>query len=99
MFSLATAHTAFADGQLADPALRERFEKNVLAFLSLAEAAKYYSVAVDVCPSRRGWRKGVVEKANHAAAQRWFTAHGGSAANDVAGLDGNHDGTACQDLP
>ena len=37
--------------------------------------------------------------ATHAAAQRWFTAHGGSAANDVAGLDGNHDGIACQDLP
>jgi chromate reductase, NAD(P)H dehydrogenase (quinone) len=42
MFSLATAHTAFADGELVDPALRERFEKNVLAFLSLAEAAKHY---------------------------------------------------------
>jgi len=27
---------------------------------------------VDVCPSRRGWRKGVVEKANHSAAQRWW---------------------------
>jgi Mu transposase, C-terminal domain len=39
---------------------------------SFAEAAKYYGVAVDVCPSRRGWRKGVVEKANHAAAQRWW---------------------------
>ena len=39
---------------------------------SFAEVAKYYSVAVDVCPSRRGWRKGVVEKANHAAAQRWW---------------------------
>ncbi len=42
MFSLATAHTAFADGELVDPALRERFEKNVLAFLSLVEAAKHY---------------------------------------------------------
>jgi chromate reductase len=42
MFSLATAHSAFADGELVDPALRERFEKNVLAFLSLAEAAKLY---------------------------------------------------------
>ena len=42
MFSLATAHTAFADGELGDPALRERFEKNVLAFLSLAEAARNY---------------------------------------------------------
>jgi transposase len=39
---------------------------------SFAEVAKYYAVAVDVCPSRRGWRKGVVEKANHSAAQRWW---------------------------
>ena len=37
-----------------------------------AEVAKYYSVAVDVCPSRRGWRKGSVEKGNHSAAQRWW---------------------------
>jgi hypothetical protein len=35
----------------------------------------------------------------HAAAQKWFDAHGGSAANDVAGLDGNGDGVACQSLP
>jgi hypothetical protein len=35
----------------------------------------------------------------HAAAQRWFDAHGGSASNNVAGLDGNHDGVACQSLP
>lgn len=39
---------------------------------SFAEVAKYYGVAVDVCPSRRGWRKGTVEKANHSAAQRWW---------------------------
>jgi transposase len=39
---------------------------------SFAQAAKYYGVIVDVCPSRRGWRKGVVEKANHSAAQRWW---------------------------
>ncbi len=39
---------------------------------SFAEVAKYYAVAVDVCPSRRGWRKGVVEKANHSAAQAWW---------------------------
>lgn len=37
-----------------------------------AAVAKYYTVAVDVCPSRHGNRKGVVEKANHAAAQRWW---------------------------
>jgi hypothetical protein len=35
----------------------------------------------------------------HAAAQQWFVRHGGSASNDVAGLDGNHDGIACSSLP
>jgi transposase len=39
---------------------------------SFAQAARYYGVIVDVCPSRRGWRKGVVEKASHSAAQRWW---------------------------
>ncbi|MGW0712475.1 Mu transposase domain-containing protein [Streptomyces sp. NPDC002643] len=34
--------------------------------------AKYYGVGVDVCPSRRGNRKGMVEKVNHSAAQRWW---------------------------
>jgi chromate reductase, NAD(P)H dehydrogenase (quinone) len=42
MFSLARAHKAFADDELADPVLRARFEKNIEAFLSLAEAAKHY---------------------------------------------------------
>ena len=42
MFSLAMAHKAFDGDQLADIALRSRFEKNVQAFLSLAEAAKHY---------------------------------------------------------
>jgi chromate reductase len=42
MFSLSMAHKAFADGDLADAALRARFEKTLLAFLSLAEAAKHY---------------------------------------------------------
>ena len=42
MFSLAMAHKAFADGDIADPRLRARFEKNLQAFLSLAEAAKHY---------------------------------------------------------
>ena len=39
---------------------------------SFAEVARYYGVIVRVCPSRRGWRKGSVEKANHSAAQRWW---------------------------
>jgi NAD(P)H-dependent FMN reductase len=42
MFSLAMAHKAFANDDIADEALRGRFEKNVQAFLSLAEAAKNY---------------------------------------------------------
>jgi hypothetical protein len=37
--------------------------------------------------------------ATHAAAQQWFIAHGGSATADVAGLDGDHDGQACESLP
>jgi transposase len=39
---------------------------------SFAAVAKYYQVAVDLCPPRHGNRKGVVEKANHAATQRWW---------------------------
>jgi len=42
MFSLAMAHKALAGGDLADATLKARFEKTVLAFLSLAEAAKHY---------------------------------------------------------
>jgi chromate reductase, NAD(P)H dehydrogenase (quinone) len=42
MFSLSMAHKAFAGDEIADPALRTRFERNLQAFLSLAEAAKHY---------------------------------------------------------
>jgi chromate reductase, NAD(P)H dehydrogenase (quinone) len=43
MFSLAMAHKAFtAEGTLADPILAKRFEDNIVAFLSLVEAAKNY---------------------------------------------------------
>jgi NAD(P)H-dependent FMN reductase len=42
MFSLAMAHRAFEGDDLADAALRARFDKNLQAFLSLAEAAKHY---------------------------------------------------------
>lgn len=35
----------------------------------------------------------------HAVAQKWFDKHGGSSSNDVAGLDGDHDGLACESLP
>jgi len=39
---------------------------------AFAAVAKYYAVGVDMCPPRHGNRKGVVEKANHAATQRWW---------------------------
>lgn len=42
MFSLTAAHEALAGDEIADPALRARFEMIVQAFLSLAEAAKHY---------------------------------------------------------
>jgi hypothetical protein len=39
---------------------------------SFAAVAKHYGVSVAICPPRRGNRKGVVEKANHTAAQAWW---------------------------
>lgn len=43
MFSLATAHKAFTpEGNLVDAALAKRFEDNLIAFMSLVEAAKLY---------------------------------------------------------
>ena len=42
MFSLAQAHQALVDGDIADSALRARFDKNVQTFLSLTEAVKHY---------------------------------------------------------
>lgn len=42
MFSLSMAHKAFAGDDIEDIALRARFEKNIEAFLSLAEAARNY---------------------------------------------------------
>jgi chromate reductase len=43
MFSLAMAHKAFTpDGKIADETLASRFEANLIAFMSLVEAAKNY---------------------------------------------------------
>jgi transposase len=39
---------------------------------TFGQIAKHYRVQVAICPPRRGNRKGVVEKANHTAAQRWW---------------------------
>jgi NAD(P)H-dependent FMN reductase len=46
MFSLAQAHEAFtADGRLKNEPLAERFERTVVAFMDLVEAAKHYPCA------------------------------------------------------
>jgi chromate reductase len=43
MFSLAIAHKAFTpDGKISDEILSQRFEDNLVAFMSLVEAAKNY---------------------------------------------------------
>lgn len=43
MFSLAMAHKAFTpEGTLTDETLAQRFEQNIIAFMSLVEAAKNY---------------------------------------------------------
>jgi transposase len=39
---------------------------------SFAAVAKHYGAQLAICPARRGNRKGVVEKVNHTAAQRWW---------------------------
>ena len=39
---------------------------------TFAGVAKSYGVTVAICPPRSGHRKGVVEKINHTAAQRWW---------------------------
>jgi len=61
MFSLAMAHKALVDGAIAEPALRARFEKNVQAFLSLAEAAKNYPCI------KRAWVEFLGETPGHEA--------------------------------
>jgi transposase len=48
---------------------------------SFAAVAKHYEVAVDICPPRRGNRKGVVESRNRFAAQRWWRT---AAVSDIA---------------
>lgn len=43
MYSLAMAHKAFdTTGNIADETLANRFEENIVAFMSLVEAAKHY---------------------------------------------------------
>ena len=46
MFSLAQAHQAFDPaGRIADAELAKRFERTILGFMDLVEAAKHYPCA------------------------------------------------------
>ena len=55
---------------------------------SFLGVAKHYGVGIDACPPRRPNRKGVVEKAIHYIAQRWWrTAAVGSLAQAQDSLD------------
>ena len=55
---------------------------------SFASVARYYGVAVDICPARRANRKGVVESANHFITQRfWRTTQFADMADAQAKLD------------
>lgn len=39
---------------------------------SFGPVAVHYAVGLSICPSRRAWRKGAVEKSAHTIAQRWW---------------------------
>jgi NAD(P)H-dependent FMN reductase len=59
MFSLAMAHKAFTpEGNLVDPVLGKRFETNMIAFMSLVEAAKNYPCI------KKSWVEFLGEKAD-----------------------------------
>ncbi len=57
--------------------------------VSFGPVAVHYQVGIDVCPSRRAWRKGAVEKGAHVIAQRWWRTLGDEVtlADAQAGLD------------
>lgn len=78
------SHLAQALGQvvrrLGGTAQRWRFDRmstvcypsSGQATAAFAAVAKYDGVGVDICPPRHGNRRGVAEKANHSAVQRWW---------------------------
>lgn len=57
MLSLATAHQGFnAEGKISNETLAKRFEDNLIAFMSLVEAAKHYPCL------KKGWIEFLGEK-------------------------------------
>jgi transposase len=56
---------------------------------SFGPVAMHYKVGIDICPAKRAWRKGAVEKSAHVAGQRWWRTVGDQATTHAAqaGLD------------
>lgn len=64
MFSLAQAHQAFdAEGRIANKQLSDSFERNIVAFMDLVEAAKHYPCA------KKAWIEFLGEQLNAATAR------------------------------
>ena len=64
MFSLAQAHQAFdSEGRIANPQLAERFDRNIMAFMDLVEAAKHYPCA------KKAWFEYLGEQPTEATAR------------------------------
>ncbi len=95
-------------GHLTGPGLDPRWRFDRMATVSspttgtvsaaFAQAAKRYAVGVDLCPPGHGNRKGVAEKANHSAVQRWWRTVADDATVAAAGCYGDigRDSTALQ---
>ena len=65
--------------------------------LMLALLVAVSILAVPVSPAYAD--KNCSDFKTHKQAQKWFKKHGGNRHNNVAGLDRDHDGKACESLP
>lgn len=69
----------------------------------VATAAAVCTLAISVLVAgpvgARAWDRDCSDFANQAAAQHYFTSHGGSRSNDFDNLDGDGDGVACESRP
>ncbi len=100
-------HRMVCDGQMPLAQAQHIIATNWPGWARSQGASSATAPAASPAPSRPASPSGPVGTADvncsdfntHSAAQHWFTAHGGSASNDVAGLDRDHDGQACESLP
>ena len=66
---------------------------------TFAGVAKHYGVMIKICAPRAGQRKGVVEKANHTAAQRWWRTLADELTAEQAQADGSARSKASSRMP